>query len=43
MEFDERFLLERGALKKDGEREMSGSYNFYLWTGTLEHGPWEEN
>ena len=43
MNFDEKFLLECGALKKDGGREMSGSYNFYLWTGTLEQGPREEN
>ena len=43
MNFDETFLIECGALKKDGGREMSGSYNFYLWTGTLEKGPREEN
>ena len=43
MNFDERFLLGCSALKKDSGREMSGSYNFYLWTGTLEQGPREEN
>ena len=43
MNFDEKFLPECGVLKKDDGREMSGSYSFYLWTGTLEQGTREEN
>ena len=43
LNIDDRFLLGCGALKKDGGREMGGSYNFYLRTGTLEQGSREEN
>ena len=30
MNFDAKFLVGCGVLKKDGGREMSDSYNFYL-------------